>query len=547
VSARAALLRARAVARFELRWQAHDMMTWVYAGVLFGLPFAFTGTTAVDLVGERGPVPRTAAWALAHALAGVTAFGQVITTFVAAGAALRDDALRTRDLVAATRLTRLEYLAGRYAGVTATMVLLYLALPLGAWLGARMPWAPDGAFPAGRALWPWAVLVLPNALLVSALFFAAGALVGTLVPILLLGVVLVGLWQAGVALAQDPATAWWGALLDPFGNGALTAVTGGWDAARRGAAAVPWTATPLVANRALWLGVAALAAGWTLARWDFRRAAPRRAPRPPNARAPAVPAVGGGTGGTGGAVAAPASPPRAPAQVAEFARFTLREIAADRLYLALLALGALNAGFGGWRAARGSVPPDPAAATERALGFVAAHGRVFALLVAAVWAGELVWRERDLRADAVRDVLPARTASAVAGKLTALGLALLPMALALVAAAGVVATLRGMPWAWGDALRWGVATAWPALARLALVATALHALVQQKVAGHFALVLLWLVVVALGAATGVDAARWLDPLPVTDAPPAWAALPVAAAAGVVARVRWRRGRLPAGG
>jgi hypothetical protein len=204
VSARAALLRARAVARFELRWQAHDMMTGVYAGVLFGLPFAFTGTTAVDLVGERGPVPRTAAWALAHALAGVTAFGQVITTFVAAGAALRDDALRTRDLVAATRLTRLEYLAGRYAGVTATMVLLYLALPLGAWLGARMPWAPDGAFPAGRALWPWAVLVLPNALLVSALFFAAGALVGTLVPILLLGVVLVGLWQAGGGAGAGP-------------------------------------------------------------------------------------------------------------------------------------------------------------------------------------------------------------------------------------------------------------------------------------------------------------------------------------------------------
>ena len=529
--------RGRAVAAFELHVQLRDPITWVYASVLFALPFAFTGTTAVDLVGERGAVPRTSAWSLAQALAGVTAFGQLITTFVAASAALRDDALRTRPLLAATRLTRGEYLGGRFAGALATMVLLYATLPLGAWLGARMPWAPAGAaFPLGRVLAPWAVLILPNALLVSALFFAAGALGGHFAAILLLGVALVGVWQAGVALAADPPTATVGALLDPFGNGALTAVAGGWSAADRAARAVPWSATPIVANRALWLLAAAAVAGWTLARWDFRR---RALAAPPPADAPGRPesAAAPRAGSSAVAVARPSTG----AQLAELLRFTLRELATDRLFLALASLGALNAAFGAWRAAR-ATPGPGVDATAHALGFVAAHAQLFALLVSAVWAGEVVWRERDVRADALRDALPLPTGAVVLGKLVALLVALAPLVAALTVTAGVTASARGLAWAWGDALAWGAGVAWPALARLACVAVALHALVQHKVAGHFALALLWLAALAGGAALGVDAARWIDPLPVADAPPAWLVAPVALGALAVARVRWRRGR-----
>jgi hypothetical protein len=524
--------RARAIAGFELRVQLGDPLTWVYAAVLFALPFAFTGTTAVDLVGERGAVPRTAPWSLAQALAGVTAFGQLITTFVAASAALRDDALRTRALLATTRVTRGEYLGGRFTGALATMLLLYAMLPLGAWLGARMPWAGAGAaFPAARVLAPWAVMILPNALLVSALFFAAGALTGHFGAILLLGVALVGVWQAGVALAPDAATAWAGALLDPFGNGALTAVTAGWSAAERATRAVPWDAGPIVANRALWLGIATLVAGWTLARWDFRQRPLARAAAPdrrPATRARAstpdrTPAHAPDRAIHPVTARAPRAAPRAGAQNVELFRFTLRELVTDRLFIALAGLGSLNGAFGAWRAGR-TAPPAGVDATAHALGYVATHAQVFLLLVAAVWAGEVVWRERDVRADALRDHLPVRTTGVVAAKLLALALALLPLVLGLVAAAGTAAAARAGSRGSGDVRsRGAVRDAWPALVRLGCVAVALHALVQQKVAGHFALALLWLAALAGGSALGIDAVRWIDPLPVARPPAPWLA------------------------
>ena len=41
---------------------------------------------------------------------------------------------------------------------------------------------------------------------------------------------------------------------------------------------------------------------------------------------------------------------------------------------------------------------------------------IFLILVATIYAGELVWRERDVRTDAMRDVLPASSGAIVAGK-----------------------------------------------------------------------------------------------------------------------------------
>jgi hypothetical protein len=69
----------------------------------------------------------------------------------------------------------------------------------------------------------------------------------------------------------------------------------------------------------------------------------------------------------------------------------------ERGFVVLLFLALLNAIANGWSVAGNST------ALIRALEF---HTRLFAILIATIYAGELVWRDRDVRVQALLDALP---------------------------------------------------------------------------------------------------------------------------------------------
>ena len=122
--------------RFEVHQQARDPLTTLYAIVFFLLAFGYTSSGVVELVGDRGAVPRDAPWALTLAYSGLAAFGQVITTMIAATAVLRDTATRVLPFVATTGLTPRVWLLSRAAAAVVRDAVVYLAIPLGALAGA---------------------------------------------------------------------------------------------------------------------------------------------------------------------------------------------------------------------------------------------------------------------------------------------------------------------------------------------------------------------------------------------------------------------------
>ena len=512
------------VLRFELRYHRREFLTWLSAVVFLLLAGGFMATGAVELVRGRGALPRTAPWIVAQAMAGITAFGQVITTMIAATAVLRDDAARTRELLFATRLGRADYLAGRFLGAVVVMLLIYLAIPLGLAAGALVAGDQAGAMPGvATLLRPWAILVVPNVLVVTALLFAAGTLGRGVMTILLAALGLVALWQTGTTLEARTAHDLAGTLLDPFGNAALAAATGGWSDAEREARQIPWGG-PLLANRLLWLVVGLAAAAWTLARY-------RLVLVPPPARRATGSDAAGATSWT---PRTPASLPVARQAIA-LARVTARWTFRERGYLVLALLALLNAIANAWGAA--------SEGTAAVLDAVHAHSRVFLILVATIYAGELVWRERDVRAAGLVDTLPLRTGAIVAGKVAGIVVAEAALIGTLLIAA-LLAQLRSPEGvALGPSGAWAVGELLPTVALLTLLSLAVHALVQQKVVAHLLLVAGWAVAVtvadARGAAPSVRAA--LAP----GAEGAWWAwgwsAAVAIALGAVATARWRRG------
>lgn len=439
----------------ELRLHTRDFMAWLGALVFFFLALAHASGGPITLVsGELAALPRTSVPVLAQAMAGLTAFGQVITAMTAATVGLRDVSLRSEGLVLTTGIGWRDYLLGRFAATLAVLLLISAAIPLGFALGGAAP---------TDLITPMAWLVLPNVVLVAAAFFAAAALSGGFSVILLVGLGFIGLWQTGLSLVARGLVV--GTLIDPFGNAALTA------------------GHSLAVNRLVWAVISGTLLGITLWRWR---------PRGGVSVAHSIPAQRSADSASRVGSARALTQLRGAGTVDQFKveyAFGLHWVLKERGFGLLLLLALLNAIANGW-----SVATD-ASSLVRTLEF---HARLFAILIATIYAGELVWRDRDVRADALLHALPSspnlRLASRAAGVLTAL----LALPLTITTAA------LGLPLMQGGAPNVSCATTWLGgvgsllFVGLFVVSLAVHRMVQNKTGAHLLLIAGWVGAIAAG-------------------------------------------------
>ncbi len=531
--------RIAAVVRLEVLVQRREPLTVLYMLVLGLLAMAFAANGPIELVRGRGAVPRDAGWSLMLASTALTAFGQVITTMVAATVVLRDHADRVHDLIAATALTLREYRLGKLLAALAMLLLIYAAVPIGLMLGALIQGGAFGSAFFGSVR-PFLLVVVPTMLAIGMLQFAAGIMSGRLWTIVGLGLVLIWLWSAAVDSVTRTSSPTGVSLLDPFGSAPLLQATASWTDAERRLLPMPLPRA-LILSRLGWFGAA------TLLAWVAIMHAPRRAqaavhhvghgphrtqPQLRDGAAGRALARGGSAGFRRGAVAT----------AVHVARWMLR----DAGWRVLSLLGAVNVGV--HALVEAPLAASPADATAHAMLMLGTHARLFLILLATIYAGELVWRERDDRSAPLLDTLPITTGAMVAGRIAGCIVAqcaLVGLLAGVAGAATVMAVGRAIEWV---PLMVAVATqvAVPFVGWM-LLALLVHVLVQQKVVAHLLVIAGWvLAVLASGgsAATGdvqVPARVWLT---------------VVLVSGVVSALGWmrgghrrvsRRGRLAASG
>jgi hypothetical protein len=189
------------------------------------------------------------------------------------------------------------------------------------------------------------------------------------------------------------------------------------------------------------------------------------------------------------------------------AQFTLRWTWNDRGWLVIAALGVLNVVA---HAASAASPLVIDAAGVVAL--VQEHARLFLILLATIYAGELLWRDHDERVAeliASTPITPARLLGTrllgLVGAECALVLTLLAGAWIAVAIAHDVVSLvhvvaYGLLWLLVPFVQWTV------------LSLAVHAVVRDKIIGHLLLIAGWVLAVVLDA-NGVDSpwVRFADP------------------------------------
>jgi len=180
------------IAGFEFGQRLRRMSTYVYFLVFCGLGYLFTLMSGGGLPGASvdfgtgGKVLVNSPFALALIISYMTFFGVVVTAAIAGQATYQDVDNHATDFFFTSPISKFDYLAGRFLGALAIQIVIFASVGLGAWIGTLMPWLdPTRLGPQRLAAYiqPYFAMVLPNLILLTAIFFALAALGKKMLPV----------------------------------------------------------------------------------------------------------------------------------------------------------------------------------------------------------------------------------------------------------------------------------------------------------------------------------------------------------------------------
>ena len=433
------------VATFEFRYQMRQPVFWVVA-LLFGLlSFFSVAASGVLELGFGANVHKNAPFAISetHQLFGL--LYMFVTTAFVANVIVRDEDTGFGPLIRTTRISRFDYLFGRFLGAFGAAVISFAAVPLGLLLGSVMFWLDRetlGPVNLGHYAYAFFVLGVPSLFVTSAIFFTLATVTRSMMWTYV-GVVgfLVFYFARGMALnALDMR--WLGALLDPTGWAAFGQATRYWTVAEMNGGNPPVEGL-LLWNKLLWIGVAGLilASSYLLFRFNTGQLRGRRLRQ---ARLAARAAVTDAP-----PLAGPLPKPRfqrstALAQLWARTRLDMRQVFLSPAYFVLLIIGAAFAGFALWTVTNlngygGEIFP----VTRVLLTRLTTSFTAFPLIIALYYAGELVWREREKKVAELVDASAAPGWAFVLPKILAIALVLISTLLVGVVIALIIQTLKG--------------------------------------------------------------------------------------------------------
>ncbi|HYI41980.1 MAG TPA: M1 family aminopeptidase [Allosphingosinicella sp.] len=416
------------IAAFEFRYQARSPLFGAAAALFFLAAFADMAVAKVVTSGGGNVLFNSPhAVIVAHLLASLV-FLFVGAAFVS-NVIVRDDQTGFGPIVRSTRITKLDYLFGRFLGAFAAGALVLAAATLGAWLGTLMPFADQAMLGPNRLsafAYGYGLFALPNALIISAILFAlatatrstAGTFLGV-VGLLILYLLSQGLMQSRPELLSFRV------LADPFGMTAYLASSRYFTAAELNGGVVPVTRLMLI-SRLLWVGASIALLAFTYALFRFSdRGLSRRQRRRLRRQAAADSPSQAGPGLKFGRLPEPRFDGRtARAQFAARTAMEARYVIKSPAFSILLVI-AFAFTLPGLLTASGFLDGALYPLTLVSVPIIEASFSTLLIVIATFYGGELVWRERERKIHEIIDSTPLPAWALMLPKMLGLALVLL--------------------------------------------------------------------------------------------------------------------------
>jgi ABC-2 type transport system permease protein len=266
---------------FEVRYQLRSPLFAIGFAIFLLIGFAFAAWQGLRIEGS-GNVLINGPYGVLLRVAAINTLGVFVFTAFMANVVIRDDETGLAPIIRSTRITKRDYLLGRFLGAYLVALLVMMSVPLGTLLGTFMPWLdPERIGPTVLSyyLYGFGVFVAPTVLAQGAIFFALATATRSMMWTYVGVVASLVLFVIATTLLNDPEHLNALALSDPFGEGALEVITRYWTAADRDTQ-LPGLAGILLYNRLLWLavGLAALAVAYAIFRFDAKAVRPSASP-----------------------------------------------------------------------------------------------------------------------------------------------------------------------------------------------------------------------------------------------------------------------------
>ncbi len=412
---------------FEIKLRLRSISTYCYFALWVTLALIFTA--APDFFIGPGKIMANGPFATLLYDVQFTFYGAIMIAAIFGTSILRDFQRDTYQLIFTKPISKIAYLGGRWAGSMVITVLVFLGIPIGErYSGSFAFWADHTRLaPLDLPMlgYHFAVVLVPQIFFLGTIFFLVAALTRRVIVVYLQGAALYAVYFIGlVAVTRTRSLKpFWPAVFDPIGFLLVGGVTRYWTPVERNTLWMPLK-DMFLWNRVVWgsVGLLALLAVFVFFPMSAEALTARRNRKQKKTEqestAPPVPKFHNllpkvSTSFTFGT------------SVQQFFSLTriyfsniFREIPFWAITFLMIAVCMLNGHFAG-NVDGANVWP----VTYLMLGAIEGGGILFLFIVATMYAGELVWRERDTHFEQIHDALPVRSWIDTLGKLTALALA----------------------------------------------------------------------------------------------------------------------------
>lgn len=515
------------IAWFDFRRRLTALSTWIYFALfaaIAGLWMAAAGGAIaggnVSFGGDKIFINGPQALAMSIAVLGFTAV--TVIGSICGRAVQQDFDVGIHAFFFTAPIRKASYFFGRLLGAYMTLAIVFAGIAIGILIGTHWP-GVDAARLVASPSWqsfarPYLFVLLPNLLWLGGSFFVLAALTRQMAPVYVAGVIVLVGYLLALNLIGNMDNKTLAAMVDPSAVTAIDVLTRYWSVAQKNAQEIP-LGRELLWNRALWVGFGLVVTLVGFARFRMEAVAGTAAKkrRGKNATVDGTEAGGDVPGASVADAASPALASRSgssialPRQVPDrralaylkmlpgLTRLYLGEIVRSARFRTIVFAGLLlvigNASTMGSTYGTNTFP-----LTYKVLDMVSGLFNIFVLVVTAIYTGELVWRERDARMSEIVDSMPAPTWLGFLAKLfTVLALQAILLAVVMACSIGVQLAKGFFAIELGHYVFELFVLQFSGYLLIAVLALVVHTLVDNKYLGHFAVVVLFVVVGRLPA------------------------------------------------
>ncbi|MCW3070388.1 MAG: hypothetical protein JWO44_278 [Bacteroidetes bacterium] len=243
---------------FELKLWLKKPATYIFFLIILLLSVLYTSIIAGLLGGasEDSNIIINSANAIASVLTTGLINSLILITIIAP-AVYKDFQYNMHPLLFTKPISKFGYIFGRFSAAFLVALFVLSANVFGHMLACSFPGIePEklGPFSLSNYLQPFIYFVIPNTLLIGALFFSFVTFSRNMIAGYVGCVALILVQSIASALLQDIDNQSLAAILEPFGEQALRKVTQYWSPAEQNAMGIPFEGV-LLYNRLLWFGI----------------------------------------------------------------------------------------------------------------------------------------------------------------------------------------------------------------------------------------------------------------------------------------------------